>query len=115
MRAEIGPTEQLLPAQAQTFDDDVAFVDVSSGVVLVLGALAFLLNFVKFCYLAVGMAHLSGAVAEKANGGLPAGLWLDEMDRSEHEPREPFWHAFPNHLDGAAIAGCITMLCFLLT
>ncbi len=43
VRAEIGPTEQLLPAQAQTFDDDVAFVDVSSGVVLVLGALAFLL------------------------------------------------------------------------
>ena len=79
------------------------------------GPMAFVLNFVKFCYLAVSMAHLSGALAERTNGGLPAGLWLDEMDRSEHEPREPFWHAFPNHLDGAAIAGCITMLCFLLT
>ena len=79
------------------------------------GPMAFVLNFVKFCYLAVSMAHLSGALAERTNGGLPAGLWLDEMDRSEHEPREPFWHAFPNHLDGAAIAGCITILCFLLT
>ncbi|ALJ35449.1 hypothetical protein D9623_09975 [Azospirillum brasilense] len=79
------------------------------------GPMTFVLNFVKFCYLAVSMAHLSGALAERANGGLPAGLWLDEMDREEPESRESFWHAFPNHLDGAAIAGCVTMLCFLLT
>lgn len=78
------------------------------------GMLAFVLGFVKFCYLAVSMAHLSGAIAERTTGGLPAGLWLDEMDEREPLTRDAFWHAFPNHLDGAAIAGCITLLCFLL-
>lgn len=79
------------------------------------GTLAFLLSFVKFCYLAVGMAHLSGALAEKANGGLPAGLWLDEGAEPEPLPRgaDPFWHAFPNHVDGAAIAIGVTMLTFI--
>lgn len=77
------------------------------------GAMAFVLNFVKFCYLAVGMAHLSGAIAERTNGGLAAGLWLDEFDQPEPVTKEAFWHAFPNHLDGAAIAGCVTLLCFL--
>ena len=77
------------------------------------GAMAFLLNFVKFCYLAVAMAHLSGAIAERTNGGLPAGLWLDEYDEPEPVSKESFWQAFPNHLDGAAIAGCVTLACFL--
>lgn len=78
------------------------------------GTMAFLLGFVKFCYLAVSMAHLSGAIAERTTGGLPAGLWLDELDEREPLTKESFWHAFPNHLDGAAIAGCVTLLCFLL-
>lgn len=75
----------------------------------------FILNFVKFCYLAVGMAHLSGALAERFNGGLPAGLWLDEGGEPEPLPRgaDPFWHAFPNHVDGAAIAIGVTMLTYL--
>ncbi len=77
------------------------------------GPLAYLLGFVKFCYLAVAMAHLSGAIAERVNGGLPAGLWLDEYDRPEPVSKEAFWSAFPNHLDGSAIAGCVTLLCFL--
>ena len=82
------------------------------------GAAAFVLNFVKFCYLAVGMAHLSGAVAEKANGGLPAGLWLDEgsePDQRTPHGADPFWYAFPNHVDGAAIAIGVTMVCLLLS
>ena len=78
------------------------------------GALSFVLEFVKFCYLAVGMAHLSGAIAERTNGGLAAGLWLDEMDEQEPVTGEEFWRAFPNHVDGAAIATGVTLLCFLL-
>lgn len=79
------------------------------------GTVAFVLDFVKFCYLAVGMAHLSGAIAEKANGGLPAGLWLDESEEPQPLPRgaDPFWYAFPNHVDGAAIAIGVTMLTLL--
>jgi hypothetical protein len=79
------------------------------------GAAAFVLSFVKLCYLAVGMAHLSGAIAEKANGGLPAGLWLDESAEPKPVPRgaDPFWHAFPNHVDGAAIAIGVAMLTFV--
>ncbi len=79
------------------------------------GTVAFVLDFVKFCYLAVGMAHLSGAIAEKANGGLPAGLWLDESEEQRPLPHgaDPFWHAFPNHVDGAAIAIGVTMLTLL--
>ncbi|HYD64892.1 hypothetical protein [Azospirillum sp.] len=80
------------------------------------GATPFLLNFVKFCYLAVSMAHLSGALAERMNGGLPAGLWLDEVDGADPAPAgaDAFWHAFPNHVDGAAIAMMVTLLCWLL-
>lgn len=78
------------------------------------GTMAFVLEFVKFCYLAVGMAHLSGALAERLNGGIAAGLWLDEMDEPEPITKEEFWQAFPNHLDGAAIAALVTVLCFLL-
>lgn len=79
------------------------------------GMASFVLNFVKFSYLAVGIAHLSGAIAEKANGGLPAGLWLDEGGPEEPLPRgaDPFWHAFPNHVDGAAIAIAVTLICFI--
>ena len=84
------------------------------------GSVAFVLGFVKFCYLAVGMAHLSGAVAERTNGGLPAGLWLDEAGGGTRAPAVPpgavpFWYAFPNHVDGAAIALAFTTLCFALT
>ncbi|MGQ9367620.1 hypothetical protein [Azospirillum sp. A39] len=83
------------------------------------GTMAFVLGFVKFCYLAVGMAHLSGAVAERTNGGLPAGLWLDEANGASRPApppgSDPFWYAFPNHVDGAAIALAFTTLCFALT
>ncbi|WP_029007421.1 hypothetical protein [Azospirillum halopraeferens] len=84
------------------------------------GAFAFVLGFVKFCYLAVGMAHLSGAVAERTNGGLPAGLWLDEAGGGTRSPApppgaDPFWYAFPNHVDGAAIALAVTTICFALS
>lgn len=79
------------------------------------GTLAFVLEFVKFCYLAVAMAHLSGALAERLNGGIAAGLWLDEMDSPEPVTREEFWQAFPNHIDGAAIAALVTVLCFALS
>ncbi|HEY8359405.1 MAG TPA: ATP-binding protein [Ramlibacter sp.] len=41
--AEVGPTNLLLPVQARTLEGVVAFADVASGVVLVLGALALLL------------------------------------------------------------------------
>lgn len=79
------------------------------------GMAAFVLSFVKFCYLAVGMAHLSGAIAEKTNGGLAAGLWLDESEGEQTVPHgaDPFWYAFPNHVDGAAIAIGVTMLTLL--
>ncbi|RYY78703.1 MAG: hypothetical protein EOO24_44035, partial [Comamonadaceae bacterium] len=43
VRAEIGPSELLLPVQAYAFDQVVAFGDASSGIVLVLGALALVL------------------------------------------------------------------------
>ena len=78
------------------------------------GTLAFVLEFVKLCYLAVATAHLSGAIAERTCGGMAAGLWLDEFDSPEATPKEEFWRAFPNHVDGAAIAGAVTMLCVLL-
>ncbi|AWK86889.1 hypothetical protein [Azospirillum thermophilum] len=78
------------------------------------GAVSFLLEFVKFCYLAVAMAHLSGAIAERTNGGIAAGLWLDELDEPEPLTKDELWQAFPNHLDGAAIAALVTVLCFLL-
>lgn len=41
--AEAGPTNLLLPVQARTLEGVVAFADIASGVVLVLGALALLL------------------------------------------------------------------------
>ncbi|QJW83277.1 hypothetical protein HK414_00500 [Ramlibacter terrae] len=41
--AELGPTNLLLPVQARTLEGVVAFADIASGVVLVLGALALLL------------------------------------------------------------------------
>jgi hypothetical protein len=78
------------------------------------GPLPFVLEFVKFCYLAVGMAHLSGAIADRVTGGLAAGLSIDELDEPEPVSKEEFWRAFPNHLDGAAIATGVTLLCFLL-
>lgn len=78
------------------------------------GPMAFILEFTKFCYLAVAAAHLSGAITERLCGGIAAGLWLDEYDAPEPTPKEEFWRAFPNHVDGAAIAGALTVLCFLL-
>lgn len=78
------------------------------------GAMAFVLEFAKFCYLAVATAHLSGAIAERTCGGMAAGLWLDEFDAPEPAPKEEFWRAFPNHVDGAAIAGAVALLCILL-
>lgn len=79
------------------------------------GVVAFLLEFVKFCYLAVGMAHLSGALAERFTGGLPAGLWLDELGE-ERTPAtaQSFWDTFPNHVDGSAIALGVAVLCWSL-
>ncbi|PGH53964.1 hypothetical protein CRT60_29465 [Azospirillum palustre] len=72
--------------------------------------LGFLLDFVKFCYLAVAMAHLSGAIADHTCGSLAAGLSMDEYDAPEPVSKDEFWRAFPNHVDGAAIAGAVTML-----
>ncbi|MBP2298611.1 hypothetical protein [Azospirillum picis] len=77
------------------------------------GTLDFLLDFTKFCYLAVAMAHLSGAIAERTCGGMAAGLSMDEFDAPEPLSKEEFWGAFPNHVDGAAIAGAVTLLCAL--
>lgn len=79
------------------------------------GALAFILNFVKFCYLAVAMAHLSGAVTERVMAsGSGLGLWMDELNRGRG-PAEGFWDTFPNHVDGSAIALAVTLLCWMLT
>ncbi|MBP2227578.1 hypothetical protein J2847_000858 [Azospirillum agricola] len=78
------------------------------------GALAFVLEFAKFCYLAVATAHLSGAIAERIGGGMAAGLWLDEFDAPEPLSKEEFWQAFPNHVDGAAIAGAVALFCIAL-
>lgn len=72
--------------------------------------LGFLLDFVKFCYLAVAMAHLSGAIADHTCGSLAAGLSMDEYDAPEPMSKDEFWRAFPNHVDGAAIAGAVTLL-----
>lgn len=72
--------------------------------------LGFLLDFVKFCYLAVAMAHLSGAIADHTCGSLAAGLSMDEYDAPEPVSKDEFWRAFPNHVDGAAIAGAVTLL-----
>ncbi|PWC32520.1 hypothetical protein [Azospirillum sp. TSO35-2] len=75
--------------------------------------LGFLLDFTTFCYLAVAMAHLSGAIAERTCGGMAAGLSMDEFDAPEPMSTDEFWGAFPNHVDGAAIAGAVTLLCTL--
>jgi len=75
--------------------------------------LGFLLDFVKFCYLAVAMAHLSGAIADHTCGSLAAGLSMDEYDAPEPVSKDEFWRAFPNHVDGAAIAGAVTLLCVI--
>lgn len=75
--------------------------------------LGFLLDFATFCYLAVAMAHLSGAIAERTCGGMAAGLSMDEFDAPEPISKDEFWRAFPNHIDGAAIAGAVTLLCIL--
>ncbi|WP_148219261.1 hypothetical protein [Azospirillum sp. B510] len=75
--------------------------------------LGFLLDFVEFCYLAVAMAHLSGAIADHSCGSLAAGLSIDEYDAPEPMSRDEFWRAFPNHVDGAAIAGAVTLLCVI--
>jgi hypothetical protein len=73
----------------------------------------FLLDFMKFCYLAVAMAHLSGAIADHTCGSLAAGLSMDEYDAPEPISKDEFWRAFPNHVDGAAIAGAVTLLCVI--
>lgn len=73
----------------------------------------FLLDFMKFCYLAVAMAHLSGAIADRTCGSLAAGLSMDEYDAPEPISKDEFWRAFPNHVDGAAIAGAVTLLCVI--
>ncbi|CAO3407022.1 hypothetical protein [Azospirillum largimobile] len=75
--------------------------------------LGFLLDFTTFCYLAVAMAHLSGAIADRTCGGMAAGLSMDEFDAPEPISGEEFWQAFPNHVDGAAIAGAVTLLCVI--
>lgn len=77
------------------------------------GGVAFVLEFVKVSYLAVAMAHLSGALAERLSGGLPAGVWLaGEEDEAARAPGAGFWDAFPNHLDGSALALAVTVLCW---
>lgn len=75
----------------------------------------FVLEIEKLCYLAVGMAHVSGALAERINGAMPAGSWLDEsdQDRTPTDSRT-FWETFPNHADGAVLAFAAALVCSLL-
>jgi hypothetical protein len=72
---------------------------------------SFVLSFVKVSYLAVAMAHLAGALADRVNGALPAGIWFDDGD-DDRPPAsaEAFWSVFPNHADGAVLALAIAVL-----
>ncbi len=72
------------------------------------GALPFVLEFVRFCYLAVGSAHLAGAAAERMNGGLNARLWLND-DGTTAAGTMAFWTVFPNHIDAAAASIAVTL------
>jgi hypothetical protein len=85
-------------------DGDVTVLTATTG-----GAVAIILSFMKVCYLAVGAAHLSGAITERTMGIAPP-LWLDGAT----DGREGFWQAFPNHLDGAAIALAIAVVCVVI-
>lgn len=77
-----------------------------------LGPLGIVLAFVKVCYLAVAMAHLGGAFAERLNGGLPAGEWfLDDDGERSPVAASAFWDVFPNHADGVALALAIALVC----
>ena len=63
------------------------------------GPLGFLLKFIGLSYLAVSVAHISGAM----------------IDRTMPTVADPIdWHDFPNHLDGAAIAGAVALLSVIL-
>lgn len=63
------------------------------------GPLRFLLEFVTLSYLAVSVAHVSGAM----------------IDRTIPHFSGPLnWSDFPNHLDGAAIAGAIALLSLII-
>lgn len=74
------------------------------------GALPFALDFVRFCYLAVGSAHLAAAAAERMNGGVNARIWLSGGDDDATAAGGPsFWTLFPNHLDAAAAAFAVTL------
>ncbi len=77
------------------------------------GMAPFVLGFVQFCYLAVGMAHLSGVIVEKINDRLVTGARGNET-QSEPQGLTLSWHDFPNHIDGAAIACGVTVLCLLV-
>lgn len=79
------------------------------------GTFSFVLDVEKLCYLAVGMAHVSGALAERINGAMPAGSWFDEFDQ-DRSPTDAriFWEIFPNHADGAALAFAAALVCAVL-
>ncbi|MCW2247382.1 hypothetical protein M2352_003016 [Azospirillum fermentarium] len=73
------------------------------------GAVPFVLDFVRFCYLAVGSAHLAAAAAERVNGGQDAGIWLNGGDDATAAGGHAFWTLFPNHIDAAAAAFAMTL------
>lgn len=79
------------------------------------GTVGFVLDIEKLCYLAVGMAHVSGALAERINGAMPAGSWFDEFDQ-DRSPTDhhTFWETFPNHADGAVLAFAAALVCIVL-
>lgn len=73
------------------------------------GMVPFVLEFVRFCYLAVGSAHLAAGAAERVNGGRTAGLWLNDGDDATAVGGPSFWTLFPNHMDAAAAAFAVTL------
>jgi hypothetical protein len=72
------------------------------------GAVAFLFEAEKVCFLAVAMAHLSGALAERLPGTfLGLGLREEAVDPAR------FWAVFPNHADGAVLSLASALACAL--
>ncbi|QJE74042.1 hypothetical protein HHL28_13910 [Aerophototrophica crusticola] len=86
-----------------------------------LGGFLFALSLVKLCYLGTAAAHLGRWIAEKTDGGPgSAGWWSGDADEylSHHRAREQEgcdWAAFPNPLDGCALAIALTTLVHMLT
>lgn len=100
----------------------VAALAASLGVLLIGptdagGPVAVLLDVAKFCYLAVGMAHLSRGLVDRTDGGLASQAWWNpwyEAEGLRSQDTADYWHCFPNHFDGAAIGVAMALILAML-